>query len=122
MIRTSKKNKEIVGKLTRKFGFGFENHISRIAFAYSIKSDEKLDLAMLQNSSGKAYSESVFFGDNLNLYLGLVCVKYALHSTDKDILKYVKLHIDHGLESIDKIVNEKGIQNGFELINNLSSD
>ena len=38
-MMNSKKNKEIVGKLTRKFGFGYEI-ISRIAFAYSIKSEE----------------------------------------------------------------------------------
>ncbi len=70
MIRTSKENREIVGKLTRKFGLGFENHISRIAFSYSINSDKKFDISQVKNSSGKEYSRSVFFGDNYDLYAG----------------------------------------------------
>lgn len=117
MIRTSKNNKEIVGKLTRKFGFGYENHISRIAFAYSIKSDKKLDISMLKDSNGKTYSKSVFFGDNINIYIGLVCVKYEIHSSDKDVIKYVKMHVDDGLESINNLVIDKGINDKLDFLN-----
>ena len=42
MIKTSKENREIVARLSRKLGLGSENHISRIAFSYSINSDKKL--------------------------------------------------------------------------------
>ena len=62
-IKTAKENREIVASLSRKLNLGSENHIARIAFAYSI-SKTKLDLLDIKNSSGKEYSKSVFFGDN----------------------------------------------------------
>ena len=67
MIKTSKENREIVARLSRKLGLGSENHISRIAFSYSINSDKKLNVSKIKNSSGKVYSKSVFFGNNFNL-------------------------------------------------------
>ena len=69
-----------------------------------------------QDSKGKSYSKSVFFGDYYNVYIGLVCVKYGLHSSSKDLLKYIKMHVDDGLESLDELVEEKGIDNSLELI------
>lgn len=117
MIRTSIENKEIVGKLTRKFGLGFENHISRIAFSYSINSEKKFDISQVKNSRGKEYSRSVFFGDNYDLYAGLVCMKYNIHSSDKDILKYIKMHVDHGLENLNEITEEQGLNTNIQLLN-----
>ncbi len=119
MIRTSKENKEIVGKLTRKFGLGFENHISRIAFSYSINSENKFDISQVKNARGKVYSKSVFFGDNYDLYAGLVCMKYNIHSSDKDILKYVKMHVDDGLEKLNQISELEGLNTNIQLINAL---
>jgi len=116
MIKTSKENREIVAKLSRKLGLGSENHISRIAFSYSINSDKKLNVSKIKNSSGKEYSKSVFFGNNFDLYVGMVCMKYGIHSSDNDILKYIKMHVDDGLESINDLIEEQGIQNGFDLI------
>ena len=121
MIRTSKENREIVGKLTRKFGLGFENHISRIAFSYSINSEKKFDISQVKNSSGKEYSRSVFFGDNYDLYAGLVCIKYNIHSSDKDILKYIKMHVDDGLETLNEIAEEQGLNTNIQLLNLLVS-
>ena len=60
IIKTAKENREIVASLSRKLNLGSENHIARIAFAYSI-SKEKLNLLDIKNSSGKEYSKSVFF-------------------------------------------------------------
>lgn len=120
MIRTSKENRELVGKLTRKFNLGFENHISRIAFTYSINSEKKFDLSQIKNSSGKEYSKSVLFGDNYDIYMGLVCVKYNIHSSDKDILKYIKMHIDDGLETLNEMVEEKGLTTNTQLLDALS--
>lgn len=117
MISTSKKNRELVSKLTRRLGLGYENHVSRIAFSYSINKEEKLNLSQIQDSKGKTYSRSVFFGDHFDLYVGLICVKYGLHSSDKDILKYVKMHVDDGLESLDLFVDENGITNNLQLLN-----
>ena len=117
MIRTSKKNKEIIRRLTRKFGLGYENHISRIAFAYSIKSERKLDISEIKDSNGKTYSKPVFFGDNLNTYIGLICCKYEIHSSDKDVIKYIKMHVDDGLESINDLVSDRGINDKLDFFN-----
>ena len=114
-LRTSKKNREIVAVLTRKLNLGYENHIARIAFSYSI-SQEKLNLLDIQNSSGKEYSKSVFFGENYELYTGLVSVKYNLHSTDKDIPRYIKMHVDDGLTKLDKLFRERKLNDIKDLV------
>lgn len=99
-IRTSRENKEIVTKLTNKFNLGSENVIARIALAYSLEHDGKLDLKDLKDSGGKEYSKSVLFGENEDLYTGLVSVKYNLHTSNKNIAKLVKIHLDKGLNSL----------------------
>lgn len=96
-IRTSKENKEIITKLTSKFNLGSENVIARIALAYSLEHDDKLDFKDLKDSGGKEYSRSVLFGDNEEVYLGLIAMKYQIHSSDKNISKYVKIHMDSGI-------------------------
>lgn len=100
-IKTSKANKEVVTQLTNKLGLGPENVIARIALAYSLAQDEKLDLKDLMDSSGKEYSKSVLFGDHFEVYLGMVSSKYNLHFSDKDMARYVKLHLDDGLVSLN---------------------
>jgi DNA sulfur modification protein DndE len=103
-IKTSKVNKDIVTDLSRKFNLGAENIIARIAFAYSLSKDRLLSLSDIADSQGKEYSKHVLFGDNLPYYIGLICVKYGLYKTDKDIPKYVKLHIDDGLQLMNQVV------------------
>ena len=115
IIKTSKENREIVASLSRKLNLGSENHIARIAFAYSI-SKTKLDLLDIKNSSGKEYSKSVFFGDNFELYAGLVSVKYNLHSSDKDIPRYIKMHVDDGLNKLNLLFKENKNMELIELV------
>ncbi|MCY4298924.1 MAG: DndE family protein [Flavobacteriaceae bacterium] len=121
IVKTSKENREIVSKLTRKLNLGSENHISRIAFAYSISQEKKLSLNDLKNSQGKEYSKVVFFGLNYELYVGLICMKYKLHSSDVDIPKYIKLHVDDGLNLLHTIIDENGYSTIIDLIPNLSN-
>lgn len=109
ILKTAKENREIVANLSRKLSLGSENHIARIAFAHSI-SKEKLNLLDIKNSGGKEYSKSVFFGDNYKLYTGLVSVKYNLHSSDKDIPRYIKLHVDNGLEELNEMIVKNKIE------------
>ena len=45
-----------------------------------------------------------------------ICMKYNIHASDNDILKYIKMHVDDGLESLNELIEEQGIQNGFDLI------
>lgn len=115
-IKTSKENKEIVSKLTRKLNLGAENIISRIAFAYSLSKGTKLDLADIKNSQGKEYSNSVLFGEYLPYYISMVCVNYKIYKNDKDIPKYIKMHIDDGLEMINQELADNPNLDGFEYV------
>lgn len=115
-IKTSKENREIVAQLTRKLNLGTENIISRIALTYSLSKDRRLDIKDIQNSSGKEYSSKVLFGDYIDYYVGMVALHYNLHITDQDLAKYVKMHIDDGLELLNEEVNSKPNLDGFDFL------
>lgn len=120
-IKTSKENKEIVTLLTRRLGLGTENIIARIAFSYSLSQDRKLDLTEILDSNGKEYSKSVLFGDYYDIYLGLLCVHYSIYKTDKDISKYVKMHVDDGLIILKNEINKLSNMDGFDFLSELIS-
>jgi len=115
-IRTSKENKEVVSKLTRRLNLGTENVIARIAFSYSLSKDKKMDLSQIANSSGKEYSKAVLFGDNIDLYVGMISTHYNLYKTDKDLPKYIKMHIDDGLNLINKELESNPNIDGFDYL------
>jgi DNA sulfur modification protein DndE len=115
-IKTSKENKEVVSLLTRKLGLGTENVIARIAFTYSLSQDKKLNLNNIKDAGGKEYSKSVLFGDYYDMYLGLLCVHYGLYKTDKDIGRYIKMHVDEGLQLLNEEVNERSNIDGFDFL------
>lgn len=115
-IKTSKENKEVVALLTRKLGLGTENVIARIAYTYSLCQDKKLDLNDIKDAGGKEYSKSVLFGEYYDMYLGLLCVHYGLYKTDKDIVRYIKMHVDEGLQLLNEEVNERSNIDGFDFL------
>lgn len=115
-IKTSKANREIVTDLSRRFNLGAENIIARIALTYSLSQDRKLLLVNIADSQGKEYSKNVLFGSNLPYYVGLICVKYGLYKTDKDIPKYIKLHIDDGLNLMNKELRDNPNLNGYDYL------
>jgi DNA sulfur modification protein DndE len=115
-IKTSKANKNSVAQLTRKLTLGTENVIARIAYAYSISQDRKLDLNNLADSGGKEYSRSVLFGEYYDIYIGLLCVHYGIYKTDKDLGKYVKLHLDDGLYLINEELQKTPNMDGFDFL------
>lgn len=115
-IKTSKENKDVVSTLTRRLGLGAENVIARIAYTYSLSQDVKLNIKDISNSSGKEYSKSVLFGENYNTYVGMVCTHYNLYKTDKDIPKYIKLHLDHGLQLINSELEDRPNVDGFDFL------
>lgn len=104
-IKTSKDNRELVTRLTNKLNLGAENVIARLAFGYSLGKNKFLKLADILDSNGKEYSSKVLFGDYEDIYIALIAVNYNLHSTDKNIARYIKMHIDDGLEMIHKDVS-----------------
>ena len=115
-IKTSMANKDIVTDLSRKFNLGAENIIARIALTYSLSKDRLLSLTDIADSQGKEYSKNVLFGNNLPYYIGLICVKYGLYKTDKDIPKYIKLHIDDGLQLMNKELQDNPNLNGYDYL------
>lgn len=115
-IKTSEKNKEIVSQLSRKLNLGTENIIARIALTYSISKDRSLDINDIQDSKGKEYTRNVLFGTKDDFYISLICVHYNIYKTSKDIPKYIKLHIDDGLEIINNELKENPNLDGFEYI------
>lgn len=121
-IKTSKENKEIVSQLTRKLGLGTENIIARIAYSYSLSKGTKLDLNNIENSMGKEYNKSVLFGDYADIYVAMVCTHYNLYKTDKDIAKYIKMHVDEGLKLLNQEVEERSNIDGFDFLTEKIND
>ena len=115
-IKTSKENKEIVTELTNKLSLGTENIISRIALAYSLSLSEKLDINDIEDSNGKEYSSKVLFGDYAEYYGGMLAMNYKVHISDKDLSKYAKMHIDHGLQLLNQEIIEQGNIDGFDFL------
>lgn len=115
-IKTSKANKIIVTDLSRRFNLGAENVIARIAFAYSLSSGRKLKLSDIADSQGKEYSKNVLFGNNYPFYIALLCTHYGIYKTDKDIPKYIKLHLDDGLQLLNNELNDNPNLNGMDYL------
>ena len=109
-IKTSEKNQDVVRKLTTKLPKGTkENVIARIAFGYSLQNGKKFTSKEfnLYDSKGKEYKDHILFDAKYrDFYVALVCQYYGIYKTDENIPKYIKLHIDHGLELIDNIFQD----------------
>lgn len=115
-IKTSLENKAVVTELTRKLNLGPENVIARLAFSYSIASKKKLNLHEIKDSKGKEYSKTVLFGNNTPYYISLICIHYNVYKTDQNIPKYIKMHIDHGLEIINHELATNPNLSGFDFL------
>jgi len=115
-IKTAYDNKQVVTDLTRKLALGPENVIARIAFSLSLATNKKMAVNEIKDSKGKEYSKTVLFGSNTAYYVSMICVHYQLYKTDKDIPKYIKMHVDHGLELIDSELKENPNFTGFDYL------
>ena len=115
-IKTSSENKERVTRLTYKFGLGAENVIARIAIAYSLKNGQRFSPLEVKDSGGKEYSKNVLFGSLFPLYLAMICSYYNIKSTDKNLSRYIKMHLDDGLELIDRDVKDNPNLVGFDYL------
>ena len=115
-IKTSSKNREIVSELTRKFNLGAENIIARISNRYSLQSRKKFDPVDIKDSGGKEYSRSVLFGNYYPIYEFLVCTHYQIKNNDKDLPRYFKMHLDHGLEIIYEDIIDNPNLIGFDYL------
>lgn len=115
-IKTSIKNKENVVALTQKFNLGAENIIARISIAVSLKSGVKFSPLDIKDSGGKEYSKHVLFGSYYPIYLALICTHYQIPDNDKDIPRYLKMHLDDGLERIAAEVRDNPNLVGYDYL------
>lgn len=115
-IRTSLANKAVITTLTNKLNLGTENIISRIAFAYSVANDKKLALKDIKDSKGKEYNAKVLFGEYTDYYIAIIALQYDLYAHDKDIGRFVKMHVDDGLELLNTEFQNNHNTTGFEFI------
>jgi len=104
-IKTSEKNQEVVRKLTSKLPNGTkENVIARIALGYSIQTSND---GNLYDSKGKEYKDHILFDAKFrDFYVAMVSQHYGIYKSNENIPKYIKLHIDHGLELLDSIFQD----------------
>ena len=105
-IKTSESNRSIVAELTAKLGMGPENLIARIALTFSIAKGRRFDISEMKDSKGKEYSSKVLFGDYLDFYIALVSQHYGIYKSNYDVPRYIKMHIDDGLNLISEITKE----------------
>lgn len=106
-IRTSEANQEIVRKLTSKLPVGTkENVIARIALGYSLQSGKRFSNSEfnIYDSKGKEYKDHILLDAKYRgFYIALICQHYGVYKVNENIPKYIKLHIDHGLELMDNL-------------------
>jgi DNA sulfur modification protein DndE len=116
-IRTSEANKPVVQELTKRLNLGTENVVSRIAFSFSLSKGVKLNLEVdLLDSKGKEYKDDILFGKYRDYYIAMICQHYNLYKSDKDIGKYIKMHIDHGLTLMNKLFEENKNYSGLDFL------
>ncbi len=70
----------------------------------------------LKDSKGKSYKDDTFFGKYKDYYIALICQHYSFHKSNTDIGKFVKMHVDHGLEHINKLFEDNANYSGFDFL------
>lgn len=101
-IKTSEANKELIREYSTKLKLPAENIIARIALGYSISKGRTLNLSSIRDSKGKEYKEDTFFGSHKNQFVSLLCQLYNIDKSNLNIPKYMKMHVDDGLELMEK--------------------
>lgn len=115
-IKTTAENKILVSDLTKKFGLGAENILARIAITYSIQAGHKFTPLEVKDSGGKEYSKNVLFGNLYSIYVAIICSHYNIKDTDRDLPRYIKMHLDDGIEMIKKDVDDNPNLVGFDYL------
>ena len=99
-IKTAEKFKLPIASQSRTWDLGPENVIARMAFAVSLELDEPMHIDDLLDSKGKEYPSKVLYGRLQSTYEGMLCLKESIAPSHPDFNKYVKGHVDRGLERL----------------------
>ena len=103
-IRTSEETEGILVQLSARFNLASKNILMRMALAYSLSRNVRLDLNQPTDTRGKDYKDVTVLGEKYrNYYIALIGQHYGLYKTDPDIGRYVKLHIDDGLRLLNTL-------------------
>lgn len=125
-IFTSEKHQKVITELTKKLPGGTkENVVARIALGFSLSkgkrfTKEELD-APLYDSKGKEYKEyNLFDSEFKDYYVALICQAYQIDHDSELLTKYIKFHIDDGLDLINSFFEANHERTFFDfLITNL---
>lgn len=121
-IKTSEANQSIITDLTKKLpGDTKENIIARIALGYSLSSNKRFNRSEYDtyDSQGKEYKDYILFDSEFrDYYIALICQAYQINNTNEDIVKLVKLHIDHGIQLINNYFINHENSTFFDLLMN----
>ncbi|MBL1147147.1 MAG: DndE family protein [Pseudomonadota bacterium] len=119
-LKTSEANLEVVKSLTSKLPTGTkENVIARIALCYSLQQGKHFSSSEFNayDSKGKEYKDQTLFDSKYkDFYIALICQHYGVYRTDENIPKYIKLHIDHGLETMGNVFENSKEYNFFDFL------
>ena len=119
-IKTSEANRQRVTDLTNRIGGSTrlsENVVARIALTYSLSRGNRLNIETdVQDSKGKEYPDQILLGKNRSLYIALVCQHYLISSTDGNLAKYIKMHLDDGLELMAKLFEQNKTYTGLDFL------
>ena len=120
-IRISKQNDEIIDKLKTLYKFNAEGIIPRIAFSYSIQLNRKFDLEkdVIPSADGKDFRDDRgLFGtiiggrSNYPIFKAILDNHYAKSLYEEEFSKLFKLHLDYGLNKINKELDNINITGG----------
>lgn len=116
-IKTAERHKQTITSLgKRKFDFKDDRIIGQIALAYSIQLNKYFNIEdeIEVDNKGKEYPESLlgeaFNTSNDVVYKTVLSSHYNRRLSEVEFTKLVKLHIDHGLDVLERdlLSNTKG--------------
>jgi DNA sulfur modification protein DndE len=115
-VKTSEQSQQLIREYSSKLKLPSENIIARLALGYSLSRGRRLSLTIIKDSKGKEYKEDTFFGKYKNEFVALISQLDGIHRSDISIQKYVKLHLDDGLELMDKFFGSNLNHNIYDFL------
>jgi DNA sulfur modification protein DndE len=97
-IKTAERFKLPIAVQSRTWDLGPENVIARMAFSLSLEMPDPIDINNLEDTKGKEYPVKVLFGELQSVYEGMLCLREEISNTHPDFKRFVKGHVDRGLE------------------------
>lgn len=120
-IKISKENDELLYKFKTLYDFKNESIVPRLAFSYSLMTGKIFDLEkeIIPPSDGKEFRDGrTIFGSliedtsNYPIYKAVLDQHYKKNTFEDEFAKLFKLHLNHGLNLLDKKIENGNISKG----------